>query len=111
MRIISGYVVRILMERISRDNARKLGLKLYFTGEPCMRGHVCARRVASYDCVECMRLPLRAAAPERARLRNQYFRSKYRTPDYELVRQWRAERKAKRSATGAAAENGNGPIS
>jgi 5-methylcytosine-specific restriction endonuclease McrA len=33
-----------------------LGLKLYFTGEPCKRGHVCERAVRkSNDCVECRR--------------------------------------------------------
>lgn len=31
------------------------GLKRYFTGTPCLRGHVCARRVENNLCEECGR--------------------------------------------------------
>lgn len=39
---------------ISRDDARVLGLKRYFTGEPCKYGHV-AERFITAACVECSR--------------------------------------------------------
>ncbi len=29
------------------------GLKLYYTGEPCKRGHTAPRQVVNYTCVEC----------------------------------------------------------
>jgi hypothetical protein len=36
--------------------ARQLGLKRYFTGEPCIYGHVAERKVVSRTCFECFRL-------------------------------------------------------
>jgi hypothetical protein len=38
---------------VTRVEARALGLKRYFTGEPCTRGHVCERATRNSDCVEC----------------------------------------------------------
>lgn len=38
---------------ISRRAARKAGLRRYFTGKPCPRGHICERLVSSFGCVEC----------------------------------------------------------
>src|ERR1700744_6069952 len=42
------------MELISRKDAAKLGLKKYFTGEPCKNGHNCERYVTSGSCQECI---------------------------------------------------------
>ena len=43
----------------SRKEARALGLTLYFTGKPCPKGHISARRVncksESAYCEECLR--------------------------------------------------------
>jgi hypothetical protein len=44
------------MEKISREAASQLGLKWYFTGEPCKHGHVCERYAVSTACLECQRL-------------------------------------------------------
>lgn len=44
------------MEIISRDAAIAAGLKRYFTGKPCSKGHVCERQVHQHWCVECVRL-------------------------------------------------------
>jgi hypothetical protein len=41
---------------ISREEARQQGLKHYFTGKPCKRGHVAKRYVSTHVCVECGRL-------------------------------------------------------
>lgn len=41
---------------ISREDARALGLKRYFTGVPCVKGHVSERRTLSGVCVECKRI-------------------------------------------------------
>jgi hypothetical protein len=41
------------MDILSRRDALLLGLKRYFTGVPCGRGHVCERRVKDCECVEC----------------------------------------------------------
>ena len=47
------------MEKISRETAIRLGLKRYFTGAPCIHGHICERLVKKFgggECVECGRL-------------------------------------------------------
>lgn len=38
---------------ISRKDAKAKGLKHYFTGKPCPKGHVSERFVSKYNCVEC----------------------------------------------------------
>lgn len=44
------------MKLITRDEARALGLKRFFTGEPCDYGHVSERYVNHSACLECNRL-------------------------------------------------------
>lgn len=41
------------MDIISREEAKEQGLKYYFTGEACKRGHFCQRLVTNKKCVEC----------------------------------------------------------
>jgi hypothetical protein len=43
------------MELVSREDAKRNGRKLYFTGKPCRNGHICERRVDSRCCVICKR--------------------------------------------------------
>jgi hypothetical protein len=43
------------MNILSPSEARALGLKRYFTGVPCKRGHVTERFVSTLSCVECMK--------------------------------------------------------
>jgi len=38
---------------ISRLDAKKQGLIRYFTGKPCVKGHVSERRVSNWMCVDC----------------------------------------------------------
>ena len=38
---------------ISRDEARALGLKRFFTGKPCKRGHIAEHYVRGGACREC----------------------------------------------------------
>ena len=40
-------------EIISRKSALAKGLKRYFTGMPCIRGHISLRLVSNGDCIEC----------------------------------------------------------
>jgi len=40
---------------ISRAYARALGLRFYFTGVPCLHGHISPRYVTSHGCVACFR--------------------------------------------------------
>lgn len=41
------------MEIISRKEAKERGLRYYFTGNSCKRGHICKRYVSTYTCYEC----------------------------------------------------------
>ena len=42
------------MEIISREEAKAKGLKRYFTGEPCIRGHYSERLVSNKVCFSCL---------------------------------------------------------
>lgn len=45
-------------EIISRDEARAIGLKFFFTGQPCdNKGHIAQRYVSTAHCLECKLLP------------------------------------------------------
>ena len=82
---------------IGRDAASALGLKRFFTGEPCKHGHVAERIVSSNGCTECDRarvLKWRAANLEKARERDRKRARKHRAADPERARKkgrrWRA---------------------
>jgi hypothetical protein len=82
---------------IGRDAASALGLKRFFTGEPCKHGHVAERIVSSHGCTECDRaraLKSRAANLEKARERDRERARKHRAADPERAREkgrrWRA---------------------
>lgn len=44
------------LEIISRKEAKARGLNKYFTGEPCVHGHIAERRTSYTMCVECDRI-------------------------------------------------------
>lgn len=54
------------MKIISRDDALKLGLKTYFTGKPCKRGHTVERNVTGRTCVACKKLCDRESVVKRS---------------------------------------------
>ena len=69
------------MKKISRETAIQLGLKRFFTGVPCINGHICERRVGSSGCIECQRLAMqrqKARDPEKARERDRFYQQKQR---------------------------------
>lgn len=43
----------MFLHLINRSTAASVGLKTFFTGAPCKRGHVALRRVCSSVCVQC----------------------------------------------------------
>ena len=61
---------------VSRDEARAIGLKRYFTGEACRQGHLAERTTSEGKCVECVR------ARDRARQRAQSEEKKAYLKDY-----------------------------
>ena len=68
----------------SREEAKRLESKFYFTGEPCKRGHIALRKVAG-ACVECAREDAKASNSKRAR----YFREYSARPEVkERQHEW-----------------------
>jgi len=58
---------------IFRKEAKAKGLRRYFTGRSCKRGHIAERKVISRNCMECEReydLQRQASNPERHRESN-----------------------------------------
>ncbi len=43
------------MTLLSRKDAKSIGVKRFFTGKPCIRGHIAERFVSTNSCIECMR--------------------------------------------------------
>lgn len=46
-------VIMKFLHIISRNKAKEIGIKSYFTGHPCKRGHYSLRRVSNQGCVDC----------------------------------------------------------
>lgn len=44
------------MDTITRKQARENGLYRYFTGKPCVHGHIAERTVSGKNCIECSRI-------------------------------------------------------
>ena len=39
----------------TREEAKKIGAKYYFTGQPCKHGHVALRKTKG-SCIECLKI-------------------------------------------------------
>jgi hypothetical protein len=93
------------MNIITRAAARSAGLKTYYTGKPCLHGHVAERRTDNGQCVCCKselgrhwraenHEYMRQYRAENAEARREYDRQ-YRAENAEAVRerkrQWHAE--------------------
>jgi hypothetical protein len=80
------------MQIISRTEARSCGLRFFFTGIPCRKGHICPRYVSEGRCRDCDR---NAAAVHRTKyrdIRNAYSRN-YRSANIEYFSAyWTANR-------------------
>lgn len=46
----------LFLHIIPRKEAKRLGLKRYFTGKPCKHGHIAERKVCDWMCMECNRI-------------------------------------------------------
>lgn len=76
-KIAAGLKEAIAIPKIiSRKEAKAQGLKRYFTGKPCKRGHVCERDVKNGQCQECGSIWRKAAYwrdPEKCRARTRDY--------------------------------------
>ena len=82
------------MKVISKAEAAILGLKRYFTGEPCHRGHICERRTKGGGCIECtsIRGKLRYEWNREKQLAdNKKWRNSNKERHKELIKIWRAK--------------------
>jgi hypothetical protein len=80
------------MKIISRQEAKVLGLKYYFTGNPCKHRHICERRVRDGRCMECDKLFWRKWYREHAEEIKEQLHIRYvKNPEKvkERVREWR----------------------
>lgn len=66
----------------SAKTARAKGLKRYFSGEPCKRGHVAERQASNNECVECRREDYEAWSVNRVRKPKTPKSKKPKAPDY-----------------------------
>lgn len=64
-------------EKITKDEARKLGSKIYFTNKPCKHGHYSLRRLNGGQCLQCEYI--RNHSPEHK------FDAKIRTRRYRIL--------------------------
>jgi len=79
---------------ITRKEAKERGLKRYFEGNCCSRGHLAERRVANRECVECRKLNRNNAYPRNKEKLNFRARESYKeNREYYLkkAKKWREE--------------------
>jgi hypothetical protein len=82
------------MRKISRQTAKARGLKRYFTGNPCPRGHVAERWVSVASCVRCgieKAKEWRDQNPDKVAIKNAQFRAAH--PGYTV--QWQRDNREK----------------
>jgi hypothetical protein len=82
---------------IGRDEARSLGLKRFFTGKPCKRGHIAERYIGSGRCLQCDRTQTRECARRRRAADPEGYRSR-RAAQWAANRQKILERQRERRA-------------
>ena len=112
-------------EIVTRAEAKARGLKTYFTGKPCLRGHVALRQVSSETCMDCAnekakryyqqnkgaaiarRLDAyrRDAEAERAKMRDHYQRNKARASVARKARYYADPEAARAQSREWAAQN------
>lgn len=71
---------------ITRKAAKAAGLKYYFTGKPCKRGHIDKRFVSSFWCLTCGREKAKEAFrgldKEQREAKREYERRRWRDPAF-----------------------------
>lgn len=74
------------MQLITRKAAKAAGLKYYYTGKPCKRGHIDKRFVCSFWCMTCGREKaseaFRSLTPEKREARREYERRRWQDPAF-----------------------------
>jgi 5-methylcytosine-specific restriction endonuclease McrA len=79
---------------VTRAQAKRLGLKRYFTGKPCKHGHVKERSAPDGQCMECARLKRaewREANRELARAKHRDWKARNPEKAKAATLAWRAK--------------------
>lgn len=90
------------MQVISQQDAKKQGLKRYFTGKPCKHGHVDEHLVSNWTCCECNRIKVvkwQQENPEKAALKHNRWRENHPGEAAERAKQWYIENPERHAAT------------
>src|SRR2546422_4569289 len=80
------------MKIISGSEAKRRGLKRYYTGRPCKHGHVAERWVNNKTCIACNRVTSRewrAANPEKQRAADRVWYAAHPDKNRAWRRAWR----------------------
>ena len=81
-----------MSEIITRKDALALGLKHYFTGKPCKRGHVCTRNTIDRKCLDC------GALNQRKRRLDPFVMERERASDRKAWAESQSRREAKKAS-------------
>jgi len=79
------------VEIISRERAKQVGLKKFFTEEPCKNGHVAERYVSSGGCVDCSKASFKNLTEEQLLRRAVNSKRRYEEKRDEVLqcsREW-----------------------
>lgn len=98
------------MDIVKRSDAKSAGLKRYFTGRPCSKGHSAERTVCDHACVECSRRKSAAASkkPDRMAYMREYQRD-YRNAHPDRIKATRDCQDKSRLAEHARARRAQNP--
>ena len=82
-----------------KKEAREKGLKFYYTGKSCKRGHICNRHTKNSMCVECIPIDARKNRdkyPEKQKAKSKKYRSENKEKQDLAVRDWYKKNPEKR---------------
>ena len=64
-------------EIVSRAEAREQGLINFFTGKPCINGHVSERVVKKGECIDCMKIRSKKRSKKKSQKRKELEKKEY----------------------------------
>jgi len=85
---------------ISRAYAKQLGMKRYFTGKPCNKGHIAERYTSGGDCIQCIaesRARWNANNPDRKAEVQKKWHEENRERHLQACKAWREKNKERKA--------------
>jgi len=107
-------ILIMIRKIISRKKAKSLGRILYYTGRPCIKGHLNFRRVENGKCCKCIQQSYERSKPYLQNPKTQErMRIKFKKWSTENIERWheiQAKNRAKRKETQFYGQKFNGNI-